>query len=126
MEAAVGPSDSRCGLHLAKQMARNGHSGTPYCRLKQMILCYTCGEKATGQPSLPFRPQRLMALRPATVHRALVLGAMLRASTGCRCAISRPLTILCSSGTFSEGEILNSEATSWGIKLHLVRRGYST
>src|SRR5215213_5459026 len=61
--------------------------------------------------------------RPPT----LVLGAMLGASTVCRSAISLPLTILCCSETFSEGEILNSEVTSWGIKLHLIgRSGCST
>jgi hypothetical protein len=67
-----------------------------------------------------------MALKPATGHPALVLGAMLGASTVFRCAISRPLTILCCSGTFLEGEIQNSEVTSWGIKLHLGRSGFST
>src|SRR5215208_3074293 len=95
-----------------KLMARNGHFGTPYCMLKQMILCYTCGGKVIGLPSLPFRPQRLMALRPATGHPALALGAMLGASIVCRSAISLPLTILCCYGTFSESEILNSEVTS--------------
>src|SRR5215203_5558141 len=80
--------------------------------VEQMILCYTCGGKVIGLPSLPFRLQRLMALRPATGHPALALGAMLGASTVCRCAISLPLTILCCSGTFSEGEILNSEVRS--------------
>src|SRR5215216_6061314 len=127
MVAAAGHSDSPCGPHPAKQMARSGHFGTPYCTSKQMILCYTCGGKAIGQPSLPFRPQLLMALRPATGHPTLVLGAMLGASTVCRSAISLPLTILCCSETFSEGEILNSEVTSWGIKLHLIgRSGCST
>src|SRR5918995_7462004 len=106
MEAAAGPSDSPCGPHLARLMARNGHFGTPYCMLKQVTPCYTCGGKVLGQVSLPFRPQRLMALRPVTGHPDLVFGAMLRASTMCRCAISLPLTILCCYGTFSEGEIL--------------------